>query len=97
MKSNSNSLILRLLAASAALLTALSAFAQTATVRGRVTDPSGQPVAGVTVMISGTSTGTMTDADGRYSISAKSGDTIEFSCQRHSRKGFRKGYRPFQH
>ena len=80
MKSNSNSLILRLLAASVALLAALSAFAQTATVRGRVTDPSGQPVAGVTVMISGTSTGTMTDADGRYSISAKSGDTIEFSC-----------------
>ncbi len=54
--------------------------AQTATVKGRVTDPSGHPVAGVTVMIPGTTVGTMTDMDGQYSIPVKAGDTIEFSC-----------------
>ncbi len=56
-----------------------SAFAQSS-VKGRVVDTGGQPVAGVTVMVVGTSNGTMTDMDGRYSISVKAGDTIEFSC-----------------
>lgn len=57
----------------------VSAFAQQA-LSGRVTDQSGAPLPGVTVMISGTSIGTMTDGDGRYSLSVKAGQTVEFSC-----------------
>jgi len=42
---------------------------QQATVSGRVTDASGTPLPGVTVVIRGTTQGTITDADGNYSIS----------------------------
>ena len=39
-----------------------------ATVSGTVTDASGSPMAGVTVLLKGTVTGTTTDGSGRYSI-----------------------------
>ena len=51
-----------------------------AVLSGRVTDSGGAAIAGVTVLVKGTSHGTMTGADGSYSLTAKSGDTIEFSC-----------------
>ena len=49
------------------------------TLKGLVTDTDGNPVIGGTVMIEGTTTGTMTDMDGRYELSAKSGETLIFS------------------
>ena len=55
------------------------ALAQTQ-LRGRVTDTSGAPLAGVTVLVKGTSHGTMTGADGSYVLTASQGDIIEFSC-----------------
>ncbi len=42
---------------------------QQKTVSGRVTDESGQPIPGVTVLIKGTSSGTITNMGGNYSIS----------------------------
>mgnify|MGYP000132616799 CR=1 FL=1 len=42
-------------------------FAQQKTVKGKVSDASG-PLPGVTVIISGTNTGTQTDFDGNYEI-----------------------------
>ncbi|MBU2915403.1 vWA domain-containing protein [Reichenbachiella agariperforans] len=43
------------------------------TIQGRVTDAAdGQPIAGVTVIIKGSSTGTITDIDGLYAISVPS-------------------------
>ncbi len=49
------------------LLSARNAGAQTNSVSGRVTDPAGQPLPGVNVVIKGTlSSGTITAADGRY-------------------------------
>ena len=49
-------------------------------VAGKVTDSDGLPLPGVAVLVSGTSNGTMTDADGNYSISGlKTGDVIVFS------------------
>lgn len=42
------------------------------TVQGRVTDDSGNPLADVSVTLPGTSTGTLTDADGRFSLSVAS-------------------------
>lgn len=50
------------------------------TITGTVTDAnSGEPLPGVTVAIKGTSTGTITDVDGLYSISAFPSSVIQFS------------------
>lgn len=48
-------------------------------ISGTVTDKSGMALPGVNVLISGTSTGTATDFDGKYIIEAKIGDILEFS------------------
>ena len=61
------------------LLFSWSAFAQTQ-VRGKVTDAEGNPLAGVTVLVKGTTNGTMTSSDGTYSLRVKKGDVLEFSC-----------------
>ena len=54
---------------------------QTISVTGTVTEAeSGEPAIGVTVLIKGTSTGTVTDIDGRYAISAPTDATLVFSC-----------------
>jgi TonB-dependent starch-binding outer membrane protein SusC len=47
---------------------------QAQSVSGRVTDSSGLPVPGVTVIIKGTNQGTITDFDGKYSLSNVPGD-----------------------
>lgn len=57
----------------------ISIYAQTKTISGKVTDATNEPLIGVSVKIQGTTTGTITDIDGMYSLSAKSGDVIEFS------------------
>lgn len=50
-------------------------------VRGTVNDNSGLPVPGAVVLVSGTSQGASTDADGHYSINVKGDNvTLEFSC-----------------
>ena len=46
------------------------------TVTGRVIDTDKQPVVGANVVIKGTTVGTMTDLDGKYSISAPSSSSI---------------------
>ena len=53
--------------------------AQTATVKGQVVDANGDPLAGAGIVIKGTSTGTVTDLDGNYSIQAPSNATLVFS------------------
>ncbi len=45
----------------------IGAYAQK-TVSGKVTDEGGQPLPGVSIIIKGTSTGTVTDVDGKFSI-----------------------------
>jgi TonB-dependent starch-binding outer membrane protein SusC len=49
------------------------------TIKGKVTDESGQPVIGATVVVQNTSKGTITDVDGNYEIQASSGDVLEIS------------------
>ncbi len=50
------------------------------TVSGKVTDKSNQPLPGVTVLIKGTTQGTVTGVDGNYSLSDVPGDaTLVFS------------------
>jgi TonB-linked SusC/RagA family outer membrane protein len=53
--------------------------AQTATVTGTVTSDTGETMPGVSILVKGTTTGTTTDLDGRYSISAASNATLVFS------------------
>ena len=55
------------------LFVSATAFAQQKiTVTGVVSDDNGEPMVGVAVLVKGTTTGTVTDIDGRYSISAPS-------------------------
>lgn len=44
-------------------------WAQSQTITGTVTDANGEPLIGATVMVQGTTTGTVTDFDGNYSLS----------------------------
>ncbi|GAA4304631.1 TonB-dependent receptor [Compostibacter hankyongensis] len=61
------------------ILAVMPAFAQqNVAVHGRITGPDNQPVAGVTVMISGTQNGTTSGVDGRYSLNAHAGDSLIF-------------------
>ena len=56
-----------------------SNFMSAQTVTGTVTDDSSQPLPGVTVIVKGTTTGSATDFDGNYSITASNGDVLTFS------------------
>jgi TonB-linked SusC/RagA family outer membrane protein len=71
--------LLKLFFCSLLLLLSSWAMAQKMTVTGRVTDEKGQALPGVTVTIKQTTTGTNTDIDGKYSISANRTDVIVFS------------------
>ncbi|HEX5172370.1 MAG TPA: SusC/RagA family TonB-linked outer membrane protein [Cyclobacteriaceae bacterium] len=59
-------------------LASASAFAQR-TVSGKVSDSQGAAMPGVNVVVKGTSSGTTTDSDGRYSISTGDGSVLVFS------------------
>ncbi len=52
---------------------------QLATIVGTVTDNTGAPMPGVTIVVQGTTTGTVTDIDGKYSIEASEGQVLVFS------------------
>ena len=60
------------------LIAGTAAYAQKSTITGTVLDDSGYPLTGTSVMVEGTTTGTTTDIDGRYSISAAKGSVLVF-------------------
>lgn len=63
----------------ALLLVGVQVFAQSA-VSGKVTDEAGEPCVGANVLIKGTTTGTMTDLDGNYSLTdVRKGAILVFS------------------
>lgn len=53
--------------------------AQQKIITGKVTDEYQQPLPGVSVLVKGTTTGTQTDFDGVYSITANEGDVLVFT------------------
>jgi len=54
-------------------------FSQQLPVSGKVTGGLGEPLPGVTIVIKGTTTGTITDIDGNYRILARNDDVLVFS------------------
>ncbi|HTN36306.1 MAG TPA: TonB-dependent receptor [Arachidicoccus sp.] len=65
---------------------ALAYYGRTATaitvqqaVTGKVTGTDGNALAGVSIQIKGTNTGTISDADGHYALEAKAGDVLQIS------------------
>ncbi len=68
-----------ILVALGAFVAVFSAAAQNIKVRGTVTDASGEPLVGVTVIVEGTRTGTSTGADGEYVISVPGDARLTFS------------------
>ena len=62
------------------LFSLLVIVAQARTITGVVTQASdGEPVIGATVQVKGTARGTATDIDGKYSVEANDGETLEVS------------------
>ena len=68
----------RMLTLLLSLFLSVSAFAQS-TITGQVKDATGEPVIGASVLINGTSNGTVTDLDGNFSISVQPGATLTIS------------------
>ncbi len=63
------------------MLFGANSFAQNVTVKGKVSDSNGEPIIGVTVMLNGNNTvGSLTDANGNYSITVPANSTLSFSC-----------------
>ncbi|MCL5128997.1 SusC/RagA family TonB-linked outer membrane protein [Algibacter sp. L4_22] len=54
-------------------------YAQQKTISGLITDTNGVPVAGVTVIVKGSSRGVVSDFDGNYAIMAKAGEVLKMS------------------
>jgi len=78
MKFNSKNLRIKLLLV--VMLMGNFLFAQQATIKGTVTDgETGEPMAGVTVVIKGTTIGTTSNVDGNYQLVSEKGATIAFS------------------
>ena len=64
-----------------AVLVSLPLAAQNAsTVQGRVTDEAGEALPGVTILLENTTSGTVTDDGGRYTISAPRNGILLFDC-----------------
>ncbi len=61
------------------MLLTTQAFAQEITVNGIVKDNLGEPVIGASVLIKGTTNGTITDFDGKFILKANQGDIIVIS------------------
>ncbi len=61
------------------VLVAHTSYAQDKTITGTISDGSGLPLPGVNIIVKGTSTGTQSDFDGKYTIGANTGDILSFT------------------
>nr|WP_298997578.1 TonB-dependent receptor [uncultured Allomuricauda sp.] len=68
-----------LMLASFLLLCINFSFGQEKTISGNVTDQNGLPLPGVSVVVVGTTSGTQTDFDGNYTVSANEGQVLRYS------------------
>ena len=63
----------------ALILSCQFAFAQTRQITGKITDTKGESLIGASIAVKGTSTGTVTDADGNYSLAVTNDVTLIIS------------------
>jgi TonB-dependent starch-binding outer membrane protein SusC len=71
---------LRMLGLILLLISSATAFGQKLMISGKVLDgANSEPLPGVNILIKGTTTGTISDIDGNYSIQAENGNTLVFS------------------
>lgn len=61
------------------VLCTTAVFAQQKTIKGTVVDATGEPLIGVNVSVKGTTIGTITDVDGKYSLEVPAKGTLVFS------------------
>ena len=57
----------------------MALYAQNRQISGTVTDPDGNPMPGVAVFVEGTNVGTVTDANGAYTLNMRGGNVVKFS------------------
>ena len=69
----------RIVATALALFASVVSFAQQK-VSGTVKDSNGEAIVGANVLVKGTTTGTITDLDGAYSITVSANSTLIASC-----------------
>lgn len=67
-----------------AILFSLSAWAQSYTVKGKVTDTNGQPIPGATIQVAGTTLGTVANVEGEFTISVSGNVKLNFSAVSYS-------------
>ena len=69
----------RLLSLLLILMVSITAFAQNTLYSGRVFDESGEPIIGASVVVKGTSQGSVSDMDGKFSFEGTEGATLVIS------------------
>ena len=79
MKPNLRTNLGRFLLGAVLLLAAGTVWAQPQNIRGKITDPAGQPVAGASVIVKGTTNGTSAKADGTFELGAAKGATLQIT------------------
>jgi TonB-dependent starch-binding outer membrane protein SusC len=78
-KTYKNVLMRKFLLTFALTISAFFLMGQSRTVTGKVTSPDGEPIIGANVTVENTDRGTITDADGKYSIAASKGESLVIS------------------
>lgn len=78
MKQVKSKIPVRMLTLLLGLILSISAFAQS-TVNGHVKDATGEPVIGASILINGTTDGTVTDLDGNFVLNVQPGATLTIS------------------
>ncbi len=61
------------------LIMSITSFAQNVTVTGNVKDVTGEAIIGASIVVKGTTTGTVTDFDGNFTLSVPSGSILSIS------------------
>lgn len=61
------------------LMISVTALAQNVSISGTVADKNGEPLVGVSILVRGTTTGTMTDVDGTFKLDVPANSVIEVS------------------
>ena len=94
MKPNLRTNLGRFLLGAVLLLAAGTVWAQPQNIRGKITDPAGQPVAGASVIVKGTTNGTSAKADGTFELGAAKGATLQITMLGYKRRKRRSPRRP---